>query len=943
MLQYVWLGLGRWLEAKRLPELAETCLRIASQDPGRAGSDSLMQLARRRLQADRAEEAAELARQATQRQPLDARAWNLYGAACRRAARMEDAGTAYRRALELDPAYEDARCNLGEWHLMRGQPDEALRCFDAVLAANPRHYQAHTNRIAALLEAMRIKEAQQAAADALKLYPDSPPLLVNLGNVYCQTGKGREAANAYRKALEIDPGCDEAALSFAALTGATDALDRSDAFLRRQIAVRGETTDLLGRLALTLMGQKRYHEAREVCDRILERQPRQVVALVTTGNVLSTLGDSTGAIRHYEQAVEAQPELSSIYSNVLFEANYLGEWSREEIFARHREWARRYEAPLLTAAEGLRRGASFDRGIEPQRLKVGYVSADFVAHPVGFLLRDVLRNHDRMRVEVFCYSQVTVPDDVTAELRGQAEHWRETFFEEDDALAQRIADDGIHVLVDLSGHTAGNRLKAFALRPAPVQATWIGYFHSTGLRSIDYFITDPVSTPPGSGQLFSETPAYLPDCRWCYSPPDYAPAVAAPPSAARGHVTFGSFNRLSKITDRVIACWAAILRRLPEARLVLKTYGLHEAETARALLDRFAAAGVDAIRVELRGTSAHPEMLRQYGDVDIALDPFPFNGGMTTLESLWMGVPVIALAGDAVVSRQTAAVLSAVGLAELAYDSVAAYVEGAVVLARDGERLGMLRRGMRGRLLRSPLIRADQFVANLELLYRRMWEAYCTQTVLPQIPLSAEARPRRTLLHVGCGAANIRNLPAAFRAGWDEIRLDADETVCPDVLGTAIDMHEIPTASVDAVFSSHTLEHLYAHEVPQALAEMRRVLRPGGFMIATVPDIQSAAQMVAEDRLFDVAYQSPAGPITPFDILYSYRGFVGRDRPYMAHHGGFTLTTLQGAIRDAGFATVTGFRRTDAFDLWVLAAPDALPDEETMRLAARYLPDRPTS
>lgn len=200
--------------------------------------------------------------------------------------------------------------------------------------------------------------------------------------------------------------------------------------------------------------------------------------------------------------------------------------------------------------------------------------------------------------------------------------------------------------------------------------------------------------------------------------------------------------------------------------------------------------------------------------------------------------------------------------------------------------------------------------------------------------------PTRILLHVGCGHARKNHAGPGFQSDdWKEIRLDIDPAVQPDILGTVLDMSAVPTESVDAVFSSHTLEHLYAHEVPLALAEMCRVLKPDGIMVSTVPDLQSAAQMVAEDRLFDTAYVSPAGPITPFDILYSYRGFVGRDRPYMAHHGGFTLTTLMGALKEAGFGAVAGKRREAAFDLWVLAASAPLPDEELRKLAATHLPD----
>ena len=244
------------------------------------------------------------------------------------------------------------------------------------------------------------------------------------------------------------------------------------------------------------------------------------------------------------------------------------------------------------------------------------------------------------------------------------------------------------ILVDLSGHTAFNRLKAFVYKPAPIQATWIGYFHSTGLDSIDYFITDPYTTPVGSKQLFSEKPLWLPHSRFCYSPPEYAPEVVLPPVMANALVTFGSFNRIEKLVDPVVDAWADILKKVPNSRLVIKAGGLSNDVVRDDLRRRFAAYGLEGDRLDLRGPSSHPEMLQQYGEVDIALDPFPFNGGMTTLEALWMGVPVVTIEGNSVVSRQTYSALANVGLAqELAFPDVESYINGAVALANDPERL----------------------------------------------------------------------------------------------------------------------------------------------------------------------------------------------------------------------------------------------------------------
>ena len=273
---------------------------------------------------------------------------------------------------------------------------------------------------------------------------------------------------------------------------------------------------------------------------------------------------------------------------------------------------------------------------------------------------------------------------------------------------------------------AFHRLLAFARRPAPVQVEWIGYFHSTGMKSMDYFITDPNTTPPGGGQLFTENPVYMPHTRFCYSPPEYSPDVASAPVEKSGSITFGSFNRLPKMTDEVVMAWARILDAVPDSRLVVKSGALADTTVMERLTTRFAKLGIKHDRLELRENSSHAEMFMEYGDIDIALDTFPFNGGMTTLEALWMGVPVVTVAGNTVVSRQTVSALANIGLAdELAFPDIEAYIQGAVALASDRTRLVKLRQEIRPRMTASPLCQPEQFVRDLEGLYIRMWEAWC--------------------------------------------------------------------------------------------------------------------------------------------------------------------------------------------------------------------------
>jgi predicted O-linked N-acetylglucosamine transferase (SPINDLY family) len=718
-----WLSVGKWCAAKGLGSLAVTCYGYAAQ----AGSgEAWFRLGQNQLDNELPAKALESLLAAVKAAPNEARIWNSLGAAQRRCARMQDARESYERALVLNPTLCPALNNLGEWLLVQGSPEEALPYFERVLELAPTSYEALGNRVAALLDAGRRKEAEVAARAAVACYPDRAPLQVNLGNALLHSGDMQQAVSHYRRALEIDPGCEEAHLNMALWSGDSGHMANAIDYLRDEIDLKGESASRLSALALAQQTKGEISRAEASCRRALELQPGHVSALITLAGCLSARGDHRGANELHLQAVAANPNLPSIASNVLFNLTYLPDEPAASVFEAHRDWASRFELPLADRRFTHPPGGGGDR-----KLRIGYVSGDFNSHPVGFLLRDVLGRHDPAHFEVHCYSMVRKDDEITRTLREAAHVWHDEALADDAALAAQVYEDRIDVLVDLSGHTAFNRLTVFALRPAPVQATWIGYFHSTGLQGIDYFITDPHTSPVGCGQWFSEVPVHLPHSRFCYSPPSYAPEVMAPPSTSSAAVVFGSFNRAEKLVPPVVAAWAEILRRTDNARLLLKARSFEDEGIQKVLAGQFEAHGIDRNRLDFRGVSPHFEMLGQYGDMDIALDPFPFNGGMTTLEALWMGVPVVTLAGTSVVSRQSLAVLENMGVPELIFPDLASYVAGAVALASDRDRLVRLRRELRPRLAASPVCQPEQFTRDLEALYRRMWRAWCAGTRLP--------------------------------------------------------------------------------------------------------------------------------------------------------------------------------------------------------------------
>ncbi|MBI2752897.1 MAG: tetratricopeptide repeat protein [Betaproteobacteria bacterium] len=935
MVALFWCLLGRWLDSKGLDGVAETCYRFAGNEGGKNGSEALLRLGKKLTANGALQEALKAYQESVRSDPTNANAWCALGAAYRHSTQLQESRRCYDRALEIDPSNLHALTNIGELHLAKGDPGAALGYFERVLDEAPMFYEALGNRIAALIECDKLIEAEQAAKQAIEHYPDSAPLQVNLGIVLVRSGKERLGLIAYKRALEIEPDNQEAILNLAILQNNTKALKDSVEFIRRRIELKGESADLQRLLATALKSNEQMAEAEAAYRKLLENHPTDASGWMALAICVSARGDPAQGIEYYKIALDLQPSGDVICSNMVFDSTYLPDLTPEAVFKRHLEWAERYETPLLEKQFRHLPGKEAEN-----RLKIGYMSGDFCNHPVGNLLRGVLQQHDHSKFEIHCFSTSDVSDEFTGILRANSDCWHEVQLMSLEELAYLIKAQGIDILVDLSGHTALNRLLVFALKPAPIQATWIGYFHSTGLKSIDYFITDLYTTPRQSKQLFSEIPARLPHSRFCYTAHEFAPEVSEPPFDKTGYVTFGSFNRLAKLTNPVIEAWSRIVMKVPDAKLMIKAHGISDAKTAERLKRRFEACGLSPERLILRpSSSGHFQILQEYSEVDIALDPFPFNGGMTTLESLWMGVPVVALAGNSVVSRQSASVLTNIGHDELIFRDVESYIAGAVALALDTRRVASFRGMIRRQMSRSPLCDAEQFTQNIEMLYRRMWQAWCRGEKLGPEIVSGGPVTRKTLLHVGCGQADIRHLPAYFQKRWKEIRLDIDPDAHPDILGSALDMSAVPSHSVDAVYSSHTLEHLYAHELPLALAEMLRVLKPDGILVATVPDLQAAARMIAEDRLFETAYQSPAGPITPYDMVYSYRAFVSRDRPYMAHYGGFTLSTLIDALKGAGFAAVTGKRRESAFDLWVLSVPEPMADDQLKQLSAAVLPN----
>jgi predicted O-linked N-acetylglucosamine transferase (SPINDLY family) len=512
------------------------------------------------------------------------------------------------------------------------------------------------------------------------LRPDDPRNLYNLGLALASGGDTAAAHELHQQALQLKPDYAEA-------------------------------HNGLG-LALEAMGRKDDALARY--QRAVELKPELGDAWSNLGTSLAEQGRPEEAIACFRESLARQPLAPAIHSNLLLHLNYSSRVTPEQVRDEHLAWAARFTGPMPDAP---RVPEPHDPG---RRLRIGYLSADFRGHTVAGFIETLLRHHDRDRVEVFAYASVARPDETTERLKPLADHWRPVGGLTDAQAFDLIRGDQLDVLIDLGGHTAGNRLLVMAARLAPVQATLFGYPNTTGLKAIDFRISDPISDPPGQTEpLYTETILRLPETAWVYAPPGDAPPVTPLPAASRQGFTFGCLNNAAKISDACLEAWATILHAVPDARLVLLA-GQSQVG-ARRLHDRFAERGVPRERVELVARLPRPEYFAAYSRFDLSLDPFPYNGGVTTGDSLWMGVPVLTVAGSSYVSRQGIMAMTTLGLPEF----VARSPEDLVRLAKDWtnrrHELAQVRAGLRDRLAKSPLADGARYVRNLEEAIRTVW------------------------------------------------------------------------------------------------------------------------------------------------------------------------------------------------------------------------------
>jgi predicted O-linked N-acetylglucosamine transferase (SPINDLY family) len=679
---------------------------------------TILENALRLHQAGQFEDAEQQYRQVLARSPDEADALHLLGMLTGQTARYDESRQLLERAVEIEPDNPFYLGTLGDLLLRMGDRTEALNILRQVVALEPDLPAGHALLGDALKAVGDHVAAIAALREAVRLDPANAHSHFQLAETLRMSGQWDESIAPYRRSIELNPNDTLAQTNLGIALAAARRFDEAIDSYRRALAIKPNSAELLVNVATALRDSGRADEAVEADRRAIQINPQLAEAHSNLANDLRDLGLIEEAIAANRHALKIRPDLARAHSNLLFLLHYLHNADPNSIAAEHRAWGQKYAAPLTASTPSHSNDLSTERP-----LRIGYVSADFRRHSVGYFFLPLIEHRNRRATHVFCYSTVFRPDDFTHRMKSAVDGWHDLTGASDTAMADAIRADRIDILVDLAGHTSGNRLGVFARKPAPVQITWLGYPNSTGVTAIDYRLTDDLADPPGTTeQFYVEKLWRLPGCAWCYASPEDTPPVVP---RAGGPLTFGCFNTFPKINLALVKLWAELLSLVPGSRLLLKAAGAGQASARHRLLETFQQHGISADRIEMRGrTSETREHLETYGQVDIALDTYPYHGTTTTCEALWMGVPVVTLAGQLHFSRVGVSLLTHAGLPELIAHSPAQYISIAVDLAGNADRLRALRSSLRQKVKSSPLMDAPSFAKSMDDAYRAMWRAH---------------------------------------------------------------------------------------------------------------------------------------------------------------------------------------------------------------------------
>jgi len=715
----------RYHEKGRFKNAEEIYTQVLRHNP--THTDALHMLGVLKHQTSRLDEAQDFANRAININPNKAAYHYSLGNIFKDTDRFDDAIIAYNKAISLKPDHVEAHGKLGEAFLSKGKNEDALLSMKHAIDISPKSVDAHFAMGTTLLKLKRYEEAIDYLKEAVTLNPDFSQAQFNLGTALKHTGNNTDAIKHLQKALKSMPNNTDALNNLGVILLDIGEYNDGITCLRRASDLRPDSAEIIYNLG---QGYEKNHQASKAItcyQTAIHLKPDFSNAYNNMANRLNDQGNIKMALAYYYKALELKPiNAAGTHSNILFMMQYTEPFDPEEIFDQHKRWAQIYALPL----KGLIPEHKNYRAPE-KRLRIGYVSPDFHVHSVAYFIEPVILSHNRELFEIFCYSTVDQPDNKTKEFEAGCDHWRDISGMTDDEAAGLILTDGIDILVDLSGHTAKNRLPLFARKPAPIQVTYIGYPSTTGMETMDYRITDQWTDPPGRTEhLHTEVLIRLPHGFLCYKPDKDAPDIKNLPASESGIITFGCFNNRSKISDETIRVWSEILKNVPSSMLILKSPVLNDEPTKNYILDLFAKNNIQTGRIKTSGhIASKKDHLNLYNSVDIGLDTFPYNGTTTTFEALWMGVPVITIKGDIHISRVSYSILSNIGLEELVAESSDEYISKAVSLAGDIDKIKHLRKDLRSIMINSPLMNEQGFTRILEHEYRNMWVKWCSKQV----------------------------------------------------------------------------------------------------------------------------------------------------------------------------------------------------------------------
>lgn len=543
---------------------------------------------------------------------------------------------------------------------------------------------------------------------------------VNLALHHHSAGRLPEAESIYRQILQADPNQPIALHLLGVIAYQTENHKNAVELITKALIIKPDYADAHSNLGNALQELGKLDEAIDSFHKAIAIRPNYVEAHFNLGNAFRDLGKLDEAVASYFKALTINPDYAVAYGNLALAEQYRASVTLNSLKTAHALWERKFGAPLQKKWE-----THSNRPDPEKRLRIGFISSNLGRHPVGYFVVKFLDHRPTEDLEIICYSN-SEPDDLTERIKASSDEWTDARGVSDEDLYRRIRSDRIDILIDLSGYTAENRLLVVARKPAPIQVKWVGYAGSTGLSAISYLIADDLHIPEDTEHKYDEKVIRLPDGYISYEPPYYAPKVGPLPFERNDYITFASINNPAKINDDVLTAWAKILKAIPNSRLVLKYKNMEATGNRKRILDRFGDYEIEETRLTLEGRSPHVELLARYNDVDIALDTFPYTGGLTTCEAVWMGVPVITIPGETFASRHSLSHLTNVGVPELVANDEQDYVTKAVDLANDIPRLSSLRSGLREQMAKSPLCDGKKFATNFTFAMRSIWREWCS-------------------------------------------------------------------------------------------------------------------------------------------------------------------------------------------------------------------------